>query len=270
MKRMTSIMLVVFASLSGSSQHVCSMVESRLDVLFQSKCTILIQDYFHLLNEMGDSSATFMDKMKISQPQRTALFMSDSSVIFDDLYSYETKAQYFNLNDYLMTIPSWYPHGVHFELLETSFLPCQLHQSNSWITIEMALQRSLEGIDYLGKQQHDTITLMASIVFQVVEEGGKLQINEPKILSVLPFESTAELASLPHSGEHTESVEVIQVPWELLPHLADSEKLTCSTDKQIPAFDRDANLVAARKSLMETKLHVRARSPKKIKKAWEL
>lgn len=196
--------------------------------------------------------------------------MSDSSIVFDDLYRYKTEKQYFKSVDYLMTIPSWYPSGVHFELLEAVYLPFQLHVSKSWITIEMALKRSLRGVDYLGKEQLDTLSLMASIVFQVLEEGGELRIHEPKILSVSPFKASIESSSIAISKEQEGSPEVIEIYTGPIPPSNESDNLHTVIGQPTPEIDRGVNLNAAKKSLLEAKFPARSRHYKKIKKAWEL
>jgi hypothetical protein len=146
---------------------------------FEEECRRTFVAYLASLNVLGSKDLTIAEKEKLLPAFQQQIWSSDSVMVYDDLYMEGDRQQYFPGPDYLRTIPAWYPGGVQFDAAGFRLVSAGW-TSESGLLAECTWKRFLEGKDFLGAMQRDSLCLSGVLEFPVERTADVLKIGLPR------------------------------------------------------------------------------------------
>jgi len=139
-------------------------------------------------------------RLEIARKTARELFLADKSLVYDDLYLHGVEEQFFLPDEYLLTLGSWYPKAVSWDLGVTTWEQVFYQQSESAFLLEGTAMRMLDGKNFKEKYQRDTCQLHWVIQVRLDPNLPAPCLSPPKILLVSPsnlLRDTVPRARLP-------------------------------------------------------------------------
>ncbi len=149
-------------------------------------CIEFVEEYEYFLNQICNAKASFELKKAIVEASVERFYLTDSVLLFDDLYLQVQNEQYFQSKLYLITLISWYPNGARIVFSDIEFGKFYIHKKGSYIQANVFLERELEGENFLKEYQIDTLGLEFHLQLAFNYQGGESVLEDPKSLSITP------------------------------------------------------------------------------------